>query len=102
MNVYPDYPGYQATDTSAEAAEAISEHLGRLQAMVLTAIAKRGSMGLTAHETATVLQSDRTAIQPRLSELRRKGRIVDSGLRRLNASGKRAIVWIARPVHNNG
>lgn len=98
---YPDYPGYRPTDTSQEAAEAISEHLGRLQAMSFAAIRDAGSIGLTAEELAMRLRQDRSAIQPRTSELRRKNRIVDSGQRRRNASGKRAIVWIAIEVQAN-
>lgn len=38
---------------------------------------------------------DRWSIQSRPSELSRKGLIWDSGRRRLNATGKQAIVWIA-------
>jgi hypothetical protein len=37
---------------------------------------------------------DRWSIQPRTSELRRKGLIRDSGKRRQNATGKSAIVWV--------
>jgi hypothetical protein len=38
---------------------------------------------------------DRWSIQPRTTELCRKGLIRDSGQRRRNATGKLAIVWIA-------
>lgn len=99
---YPDFPGFKATDTSQEAAEAISEHLGRLQAMTFATVLNAGSNGLTAHEACDALAMDRVAIQPRLSELRRKGRILDSGQRRRNASGKRAVVWIAKQVQSDG
>jgi hypothetical protein len=61
-----------------------------------------GSQGLTAHETAFRLRIDRASIQPRLSELRSKGRIKDSGMRRRNASGRRAIVWVARDALAGG
>jgi predicted transcriptional regulator len=59
-------------------------------------------VGLTAHEIAQALDVDRASIQLRLSELRRKGLVVDSGQRRRNESGKRAIVWLARPDRANG
>lgn len=90
---YPDAPGHRGVATSVEAAEAIAPKIGRLQRMALDAIASRGAFGLTADELAEVLDLDRYSIQPRTSELRRKGLIADSGLRRLNSSGKRAIVW---------
>jgi hypothetical protein len=38
---------------------------------------------------------DRWSIQPRTTELKRKGLIRDSGQRRPNSTGKQAIVWIA-------
>jgi hypothetical protein len=90
---YPETPGFKWTDTSKAAADAIAPKLGRLQRLALDAIKSRGASGLTADELAEVLGLDRCSIQPRSSELRRKGEIVDSGLRRRNASGKRAIVW---------
>lgn len=91
---YPDAPGFKWTDTSKAAAEAIAPKLGRLQRLALAAIRDRAERGLTADELADRLALDRYSIQPRTSELRRKALIVDSGLRRRNASGKAAIVWI--------
>lgn len=90
---YPDAPGHRGIATSIEAAESIAPKLGRLQRLALGAIASRGAVGLTADELAEELGTDRWSVQPRTSELRRKLMIVDSGLRRRNASGKRAIVW---------
>lgn len=90
---YPDSPGHRGVDTSIEAAEKFTPKVGRLQKMTLDAIAARGAFGLTADECAQLIGLDRWSIQPRTSELRRKGLIVDSGLRRKNETGKRAIVW---------
>lgn len=90
---YPDTPGHRSVDTSIAAADAVAPALGRLQRMTLAAIRDAGPRGLTADELAAVLKLTRWAIQPRTSELRRKGAIRDSGQRRQNASGKRAIVW---------
>lgn len=90
---YPDAPGHRGIQTSIEAAESIAPKLGRLQKLALYAIAARGAFGLTADELAEALDLDRYSIQPRTSELSRKGLIVDSGLRRFNVSRKRAIVW---------
>jgi len=90
---YPDAPGHRGVETSVEAAEAVAPRCGRLQKLTLDAIASRGVFGLTADECAEVLGMDRWSVQPRTSELKRKGAIVDSGLRRHNGTGKRAIVW---------
>ena len=96
MNVYPDTPGHRNVDTSIAAANALAPKLGRLQRMAEAAIREAGLYGLTADELAARLGMDRWSIQPRTSELRRKGLIRDSGLRRPNATGKQAIVWIAK------
>jgi len=93
---YPDAPAFRNTDTSREAAESVAPKLGRLQRLVLEAIKSRGAHGLTADECAETLGLDRYSVQPRTSELRLKGKIADSGKRRRNATGKSAIVWVAR------
>ena len=96
MIAYPDAPGHRNIDTSIAAADALAPKLGRLQRMAEAAIRDAGWLGLTADELAARLNMDRWSIQPRTSELKRKGLIRDSGLRRPNATGKRAIVWIAK------
>ncbi len=96
MNAYPDTPGHRNVDTSIAAAEALAPKLGRLQRLAEEAIRDAGSRGLTADELAARLEMDRWSIQPRTSELKRKGLIRDSGMRRPNATGKQAIVWIAK------
>jgi hypothetical protein len=99
---YPDAPGHRSVDTSIAAAEAIAPTLGRLQRMALGAIRDAGPQGHTAEELATVLKLDRSTVQPRTSELRRKGMIHDSGQRRQNATGKRAIVWTVTTSTGSG
>ena len=94
-SVYPDVPGHRGTDTSIAAATAIAPVSARIQRMVLLAIAEVGSRGLTAEELATRLSMERTTVQPRTTELRRRGLIDDSGQRRRNRNGKSAIVWTA-------
>lgn len=95
MSCYPDAPGHRKVDTSIAAAEALAPKLGRLQRLAQGAIRNAGSDGLTADELAASLEMDRWSIQPRTSELKRKGLIRDSGQRRPNCTGKLAIVWIA-------
>lgn len=96
-NRYPHAPGHRGVDTSVLAAEAIAPKLGRLQRMAQTAILLAGRHGMTADELAAHLNMDRYSIQPRTSELKQRGLIIDSGSRRPNATGKMAIVWIAAP-----
>ncbi|CAN5899763.1 hypothetical protein BH24BAC1_BH24BAC1_36910 [soil metagenome] len=95
MSTYPDSPGHRNVDTSIAAADALALKLGRLQRMAQAAISEAGPRGLTADELAARLEMDRWSIQPRTSELRRKGLIRDSGQRRPNGTGKLAIVWTA-------
>lgn len=93
--IYPDSPGHRGVDTSIAAAADLEAKLGRLQRMVLDAIRDADWLGLTADELCDRLKLSRWTVQPRTSELRRKGLIRDSGQRRRNASGKQAIVWVA-------
>lgn len=95
MSAYPDEPGHRGVETSIAAGEALKPKLGRLQRMAESAIRDAGRLGLTADELAARLDMDRYSIQPRTSELKRKGMIRDSGQRRPNSTGKMAIVWIA-------
>ena len=95
MSTYPDAPGHRNVETSIAAAGALAPKLGRLQRMAEETIRDAGPSGLTADELAARLEMDRWSIQPRTSELRRKGLIRDSGQRRRNATRKLAIVWIA-------
>lgn len=95
MSCYPDAPGHRRVETSIAAGAALAPQLGRLQRLARIAICSAGSNGLTADELAAQLSMDRWSIQPRTSELKRKGLIRDSGQRRPNATGKLAIVWTA-------
>ena len=95
MTRYPDAPGHRNVDTSVEAADAIAPDLGRLQRLAETEIRAAGDAGLTADELAARLKLERWSVQPRTTELSRKGFIRDSGQRRQNVTGKRAIVWVA-------
>lgn len=96
MTEYPNSPGHRGIETSAEAARSIEISVGHLQRIALRAIRAAGARGLTTHELAEMVRIHRDSIQPRTSELRRRGLIQDSGARRINATGKHAIVWVAR------
>ena len=96
--VYPSAPGHRGVDTSIAAADGVAPNLGRLQRAVHQIIITAGLYGATTNEIAAALQIDRGSVQPRTSELKARGLIIDSHMRRLNANGKRAIVWTASPA----
>ena len=95
MIAYPDAPGHRNVETSISAADALAPLLGRLQSIALSKIREARWIGLTADEWAARLDMDRWSIQPRTSDLKRKGLMRDSWQRRPNCTGKLAIVWIA-------
>lgn len=92
---YPDSPGHRGVDTSMAAAADIAPKLGRLQRLAEETIRAAGPAGLTADELADRVELPRWTIQPRTTELRLKGLVVDSGMRRPNCTGKAAKVWVA-------
>jgi len=99
---YPHTPGHRNVKTSIAAADDLAPKLGRLQRLAVDTFRAVYPAGLTADELALRLALDRCSIQPRTSELRRKGLICDSGMRRPNATGKMAIVWVAVPFTSGG
>jgi predicted ArsR family transcriptional regulator len=88
--LYPLEPGYKAPGPSAEAAD---EMLGRAETLRRQCYRLLHGRPMTADECAAALHESVLAVRPRLSELRTMRLIADSGVRRLNRSGKRATVW---------
>ena len=91
----PDLPGHRGVTTSIAAAVDLAPRLGRLQRLAEATIRAAGPAGLTADELANRVELPRWTIQPRTTELRLKGLVVDSGMRRRNCTGKTAKVWVA-------
>lgn len=89
---YPESPGYKEGGTSREAAESMQEDAATLRGRALDLL--KGE-ALTADEVAARLSRSILSIRPRISELRAKGLVKNTGQRRLNASGKQAAVWKA-------
>lgn len=90
---YPHQLGSQDRDTSRDAAAEIAPKAQILRARALEVLER--SNGLTADQVAARLGMSILSIRPRCTELARMGKVRDSGERRLNASGKKAIVWMA-------
>lgn len=85
---YPHSPAYRVgSDTSFAAAESVDA--STLRARVLAELRKAPG---TADEIAARLGLSILSTRPRLTELKRMGRICDTGERRPNASGRSAAV----------
>lgn len=95
---YPDRPGFKEPTTSADAARTVASDAQVLRHKVLAEIRAAGASGLSAHQCATRLGRDKLSVSPRLSELRKAGKICPASHRRKNESGISAIVWIAAAV----
>ena len=83
-----DGVGYQNTDTSRDAAP---KSTTRLQDDVLAALEVNGPS--TADELARFIGEDTLSIRPRCTELKNRGDVEDTGLRRQSDRGRQAIVW---------
>lgn len=78
------------TDTSQAAYADIAPLAPAIRALILDELIDGPA---TTEQLADWLEVDYSALQPRTSELRKLGQIVDSGSRGRNRSGKSAIVW---------
>ena len=92
---YQGGPGRQPVDTSIEAAVKIAPFAPAIAGKVLQAVIAAGPLGLTVLEGCARYGWDRHGAQPRFTELKLAGKIADSGQRRRNPSGVRAIAWVA-------
>ncbi|MEL1251904.1 hypothetical protein [Aurantiacibacter gilvus] len=94
MSTYPDVSGHRIVDTSIVAAD-FALRLDRLQRLALAAIMKAGWLGPTSYELSSRQGMERNIVQPQTTESKVKGLIRVSGQRRVNATDKKANVWIA-------
>lgn len=80
------------TDTSAAAWASIMDSCGYLESVVLKTLHAHPE-GLTVDETCAAAGYPRYSLQPRVTALKDRKAVYDTGLRRLNVSGRKAIVW---------
>jgi len=86
---YPLFAGFQrGSDTSREAAETTDAKT--LRRDCLEALRRYGPM--TADEIAAALKKSVLSIRPRVTELKRLRKVVITGDKRRNRSGKLAVV----------
>lgn len=93
VETYPIRAGFKGAETSRAAAESINASV--LRGKVLDAYRRFGPM--TADQCAEALRIDRLSIRPRCSELKRLGKLRDTGNRAPNDSGKSAVILQAAP-----
>jgi len=83
--------GSMSIDTQLQAYAEIQSKAAALRIKVKRALREHGA--LTSEEIADKTHEDYKSIQPRTSELHESLEIFDTGQRRKNESGKKAIVW---------
>lgn len=89
-----NFPPEQTALDAAESMRKIAGKLaGKVLVEILTAHYEYGVTGLTTDAIQARLHGTHQGISPRITELRDKGWIVDSGIRRATRSGRKAIVW---------
>jgi predicted transcriptional regulator len=93
---YPDAPGFKVSGPSEQAAVAIAGTASKMREMALAQFALHPS-GTTADEIAKDLNPSVLGVRPRVSELKRTGRIEQTGARRKNESSMTATVWRIAP-----
>lgn len=91
-------PHCTGSDTSRAAAESMRGHAADVRWRVLAHIRAQGEAGSTCEESEIALGLKHQTASARVNELHSGGFIVDSGLRRLTTSKRKAVVWIVRPA----
>lgn len=96
MADYPNAPGFypHAPETSQEAAVSVADAAKSREAKALALIASSGPLGRTADEVANALGWERYSSRPRLSTLKKQGKLASSDLRRKGSSGRRQSVYV--------
>ena len=88
-------PAQQHSDTSVAAAISVEDAIGIIESRVFDFIKRRGAKGATDQEIQDALKLAVNSEVPRRVALMHEGWVKDSGHRRENRSGRKAIVWIA-------
>ena len=99
-DLFVEAPWQRHSATSLAAAEAIQPRLNGLQQSVMRTIraaSKHASFnGATDEEIGDWLGLGGNTVRPRRRELQLAGLIRDSGRTRATASGRQAVVWVAK------
>lgn len=89
-------PAFQASlfDTRRAAHVRVTPRKQQVYAKILTFARERGRLGLTADELAQRWQCSHNHVAPRISELKKLGRLVQTTRTRLTRSGSPARVFV--------
>jgi hypothetical protein len=86
---------HKGSEESEDAWDRIRELAAQSRRRVFRFIRSRGQYGATTDEVAAVFRVDPNAVSGRLTELKRDGLVVKSGVRRPTRSGSMAAVVVA-------
>ena len=93
---YPETPALGKTDTSREAAAIMRPCASTLRDLVLKTLKERGPM--SSYQASEITGVDHSALQPRFSELKALGQIIDTGERHRRPNGRSAsILGLPKP-----
>lgn len=88
----PEGVGFARTDSSIAGAKVAIPKVAMLRVKVRNCLASSGRP-LSSEQIAYAINEDYRSVQPRVSELRKDGIIVDSGTRVLSSRGVPIIAW---------
>ena len=74
----------------------MNTHVGKLAKLCfdeIGAVYRNDGVGLTVDALEQILNRSHQSVSARVNELRNKGWVTDSGIRRATRSGRSAIVW---------
>lgn len=91
--MYPELP-HRGVETSILAGKKAGRNSAENKKKILQSLKTDFPDGATSYEMADFLKKDHAGIQPRVSDLRHEGLVVDSGKTRPNHKGNKAIVWV--------
>ncbi len=84
-----------AADTEVEAAQKIAPKAPILRIKVLQYLQSKGTVGATGEQVAEGIDEWLYSVKPRITELVRADRVIDSGRRIKNSRNRNEIVWVA-------
>lgn len=91
-------PSAAGSETSQAAARSMRRPAPRYREQVLYFIARQGAAGATSDEVQAALGLSHQNGSARVSELAKYGFVVDSGVRRVTRSGRKAVVYVVPGV----
>lgn len=89
--VYPKIAGHRRTKTSKQAARRVQSRTERAREQIMSLLDAHGA--LTADECAELLGYRILFMRPRMSELKKMGMVIESGIVRLSSEGANSAAF---------